>query len=95
MSGNLHARKQRGLAAPAVVALVALGLALCLLLLTLHPAPGHAGVLAAVLLVPVVLFGLVAAPKSLWPAAGPDERLAAPVFCRGPLLPRPPPVDPR
>jgi hypothetical protein len=69
----------------------ALGMALCLLALLLHPAPVHGAALAGFVLLPVVLFGLVLVPRSLWPAADLDQIFAAPVLCRADLFQRPPP----
>lgn len=72
--------------------LAAWGLALCLLaLVLLQPVTPHAPVLAAVVLLPVVLFGLVIVPRLLWPAADLDPLIAAPVRARAQLFQRPPP----
>jgi hypothetical protein len=72
--------------------LAALSLALCLLALALlYPVAPLAPLLAAVLLLPVVLLGLVVVPRSLWPVANLDQRFAAPVLCRADLFQRPPP----
>jgi hypothetical protein len=72
--------------------LAALGLALCLFaLVLLHPVSPQAPVLAAVILLPVVLFGLVAVPRSLWPAADLDPLVSIPVRARAHLFQRPPP----
>jgi hypothetical protein len=72
--------------------LAVLGLALCLLVLALlHPIAPQAPVLAAVILLPVVLFGLVVAPRSLWRAADLDPLVPLPVRARAPLFQRPPP----
>lgn len=67
------------------------GLALCLVLLLLHPAPVHGGAVSAVLLLPVFLFGLVLVPRSLWPASDLEQRFALPILCRASLFQRPPP----
>jgi hypothetical protein len=72
-------------------AFAALGLALCLVALTLHSAGTHAPALSAFVLLPVVLFGLVLVPRSLWPAADLEQRFALPVLCRAQLFERPPP----
>jgi hypothetical protein len=69
----------------------ALGLALCLVVLMMHPAGTHAPVLSAMVLLPVMLFGLVLVPRSLWPAADFEQRSAVPVLCRAQLFERPPP----
>jgi hypothetical protein len=71
--------------------LAALGLALCLVALMVHPLDAHAPVLSAFVLLPVVLFGLVVVPRSLWPAADLEQRFALPVLCRAQLFERPPP----
>jgi hypothetical protein len=71
--------------------LAALILALCLVALMLHPSGAHAPIPPAVVLLPVVLFGLVAVPRSLWPAADLEQRVAGPVLCRAQLFQRPPP----
>jgi hypothetical protein len=72
--------------------LAAVGIAILLLALVVPPAAGM--VLAtALVLTPVFLFGLVAAPRSLWPAADLEQRFAAPVLERAPLFQRPPPVS--
>lgn len=70
----------------------AFGLALCLLaLVLLHPATPHTPLLAAVVLLPVVLFGLVAVPRTLWPAADLDPLTPVPLRARAQLFQRPPP----
>jgi len=66
-------------------------MALCLVALTLHPVATHGPVLAAFVLLPVVLFGLVTAPHSLWPTADGEQQWAVPVLCRPHLFQRPPP----
>ncbi|HEY6446052.1 MAG TPA: hypothetical protein VIY53_06305 [Acidobacteriaceae bacterium] len=71
--------------------MAALGLALCLVLLLLHPAPANGAAFAAVLLLPVSLFGLVLLPRSLWPASDLEQRFALPILCRVSLFQRPPP----
>jgi hypothetical protein len=72
--------------------LAVLSLAVCLLALALlHPIAPQAPVLAAVILLPVVLFGLVAVPRSLWPAADFDPLATIPVRARAHLFQRPPP----
>lgn len=72
--------------------LAAVGVAIGLLLLVMHPA-GGAALVAALVLTPVVLFGLVVAPRSLWPAADPDRRVVLPVLALAELFQRPPPVS--
>jgi hypothetical protein len=69
----------------------ALGLAFCLVALLLHPMPAHGPALAGFVLLPVLLFGLVVVPRSLWPAAELDQNFAAPILCRANLFQRPPP----
>lgn len=71
----------------------ALGLALCLLALLVHPAPAQGAVLAAFVLLPVFLFGLLPAPRPLWPPADPERRSAGTVLCRAGLFQRPPPFS--
>jgi hypothetical protein len=71
--------------------MAAVGLALCLVLLLLHPSPAGGAGFAAVLLLPVSLFGLVLVPRSLWPASGLEQRFAVPILCRASLFQRPPP----
>lgn len=69
----------------------ALLLTLCLAAILLHPASAHAPALSAIVLLPVVLFGLVMVPQSLWPAADFEQRTAVPVLCHAQLFQRPPP----
>lgn len=73
----------------------ALMLALCLMALMaaliLHPVSSHAPAMVAIILLPVVLFGLVVVPRSLWPAADCEPRLAVPLLSRAQLFQRPPP----
>lgn len=69
----------------------ALSLAVCLLLLAFHPAPAHSASLAAFVLLPVLLFGLVLVPISLWPAFDLDQHFVALPVCRANLFERPPP----
>jgi hypothetical protein len=71
--------------------LVVLGLALCLVALLLHPAAVHNTPPATFILLPVLLFGLVLVPRSLWPSTDLNQRFAAPVHCRSDLFQRPPP----
>jgi hypothetical protein len=76
--------------------LAALALALCLLaLLLLQPVATHAPVLATVILLPVALFGLVAVPRALWPAAELNPLHPLPAQARAHLLQRPPPISRR
>jgi hypothetical protein len=71
---------------------VALGLALGLLVFALLvPAASHAPVLAAFILVPVVLFGLVTVPQTLWPANNLEPLVPLPAPARATLFQRPPP----
>jgi hypothetical protein len=67
----------------------AVGLALCLVALLAHPVAGYS--LAALILAPVLLFGLVLVPRSLWPAADPGVCFAPRVLARAHLFQRPPP----
>ncbi len=70
--------------------LAAFSLAVALLLLVAHPAAGVA-LIAALVLTPVTLFGLVLVPHSLCPAADPAPLRDLPIFCRAGLFQRPPP----
>lgn len=72
--------------------LKALGIALCLLLLTAQPMAAVA-LATALILMPVLLFGLIVVPRSLWPAADPDQHFVESAFGRAELLQRPPPVS--
>lgn len=67
------------------------GLAVCLLALLLHPSLAQSAVVAALLLVPVLVFGLVPVPRSLWPCRDLDHRFALHVRSRASLFQRPPP----
>ena len=71
--------------------LAAFVVALCLLALLLHPAAPHVPVLAALVLLPVALFGLVTVPRSLWPASDLNPLVCLPVRARASLFQRPPP----
>ncbi|HEX4065018.1 MAG TPA: hypothetical protein VHZ09_03265 [Acidobacteriaceae bacterium] len=70
--------------------LAMMGMAICLLMLVVYPAAGVA-LATALVLTPVLLFGLVVVPWSLWPAA--DPRLVPAVFGQAELFQRPPPVS--
>ena len=74
-----------------VYKLIALGIGLCLLALLAHPAPAHAPALAAFVLLPVVLFGLILVPRSLWPCCDLEQALALEVRTPTTLFQRPPP----
>jgi len=63
-----------------------------LLLLVAHPAAVTA-LVAAFVLLPVVLFGIVAVPRSLWPALDLEAAFTAPIPVRARLFERPPPVS--
>ena len=67
------------------------GLTVCLLALLLLHGPVQGLVLAAVVLFPVLLFGLVPVPGSLWPLCRLEQRFALPIRCRTTLFQRPPP----
>jgi hypothetical protein len=67
----------------------AFGLLLCLLALLANPA--HALSSAALLLFPVLLFGLISVPRSLWPVGAPDTACTPRRLARAPLFQRPPP----
>ena len=73
--------------------LAAFGLAICLVALALHPTAASAAALAAFILLPVALFGLVLTPRSLWPVADPAPHFALPVFWLAELFQRPPPFS--
>lgn len=73
--------------------LAAFGLAICLIALVLHPTAAAAVAMAAFILLPVALFGLVLAPRSLWPVADPAPHFALPVFWLAELFQRPPPFS--
>lgn len=66
------------------------GLAVCLLALLLHPLLAQSGI-AALVLVPMLIFGLVCVPRSLWPCRDLDHCFALPVRSRAGLFQRPPP----
>lgn len=72
--------------------LAAIGMAICLLMLVVYPAAG-VGMATALILTPVLLFGLVTVPRSLWPAANPDQRFVSAVLGRTGLFQRPPPFS--
>lgn len=67
-------------------------LAIGLVLLAVHPVAGVA-LVASLVLTPVLLFGLVAVPRSLWPAADLDQRFVAPLLSLAGLFQRPPPIS--
>jgi hypothetical protein len=67
----------------AVLGLLALAL--------LHPLAPQGPVLAAVILLPVALFGLVLIPRLLWSASDRDPLIPVPVRARAQLFQRPPP----
>ncbi len=73
--------------------LAAFGLAICLVALVLHPTAASAAAMAAFILLPVALFGLVLAPRSLWPVVDPAPQLALPVFWLAELFQRPSPFS--
>jgi hypothetical protein len=68
------------------------GVVLCLLALFLSPVPA-VGLALSLVLAPVLLFGLVLVPQSLWPAADREQTFAAPILSRVPLFQRPPPFS--
>jgi hypothetical protein len=71
--------------------LAVLALTACVAALILHPAPAHHAPFAPFVLLPLVLFGLVFIPRSLWFSSVLDQRLSPPVLCRTNLFQRPPP----
>jgi hypothetical protein len=73
--------------------LAALVLAICLVALVVHPTAAGFAALAALVLVPVALLGLVEVPRSLWPALDLELALAVSVLPRASLFQRPPPAS--
>jgi hypothetical protein len=84
MDSTISLSKWRGFAA--------LGMAFCLLALLVSPVPA-VGLALGMVLVPVLLFGLVLVPQSLWPAADREQTFAAPILSRVALFQRPPPFS--
>jgi len=74
--------------------LAAMGMAILLLALVVHPAASVA-LAAALVLTPLLLFGLITIPRSLWPAADLEPGFVAPIRGRTALFQRPPPVSNR
>ncbi|MGA8108243.1 MAG: hypothetical protein WB974_02340 [Acidobacteriaceae bacterium] len=72
--------------------LATIGVAICLLLLVVQPAAGVA-LATALVLTPVLLFGLVVVPRSLWPAADPEQRFDSALLGRAGMFQRPPPIS--
>jgi hypothetical protein len=72
--------------------LAVVGTAICLLMLLVHPAAG-VGLALGFVLAPVLLFGFVLVPRSLWPSADLELSFAAPIFERAELFQRPPPFS--
>jgi hypothetical protein len=68
------------------------GMGICLLALICSPPVGVA-LAAALVLAPVLLFGLIIVPRSLWPSADLELSFAAPIFERAELFQRPPPFS--
>ncbi|MGA7521357.1 MAG: hypothetical protein WBW84_02685 [Acidobacteriaceae bacterium] len=73
--------------------LAGLGAVLLLLVLAVHPATAMVGVAAAMVLLPVALFGCVLVPWSLGAVDVPESRVARPVLVRARLFERPPPIS--
>jgi hypothetical protein len=71
--------------------LAALGLGLCLVAMLVHPALAHGSPVAAFVLLPMILFGLVLVPLFFWPPSGLGQRVAARPAYRTNLFQRPPP----
>ena len=82
---------KRRIAISALHKLAAVGIGLCLLAVLVHPAPAHTPALAAFILLPVVLFGLILVPRSLWPCRNVEQPVALAVRGRTSLFQRPPP----
>ncbi len=72
--------------------LAAMGMVIGLLLLVVQPAASVA-LAAALILTPVFLFGLVVAPRSLWPAADLEQPFVRRMPARAALFQRPPPAS--
>ena len=72
--------------------LAAVSMGIVLLALVVQPAASIA-LAAALILTPVFLFGLVAAPRSLWPAADLEQRFVLPLLRKAALFQRPPPAS--
>jgi hypothetical protein len=72
--------------------LAAVSMGIVLLALVVQPAASIA-LAAALILTPVFLFGLVAAPRSLWPAADLEQPVVPRVLARATLFQRPPPAS--
>ncbi|MGA8529296.1 MAG: hypothetical protein WB622_06245 [Acidobacteriaceae bacterium] len=85
MNGRTHLLGWRTLAAWAGVAL--------LLAMAVHPATATVAIAAAVVLMPVALFGSVLVPLSLGSAEVPEPRVGRPILLRARLFQRPPPVS--
>lgn len=69
-----------------------MGMAIVLAVLLVTPAAGVA-LAAALILTPVLLFGLVTVPRSLWLPVGLEQRFVEPVRERVDLFQRPPPLS--
>lgn len=67
------------------------GIVICLLALLLHPVSAAGSVLVACVLFPVLLFGLIPVPRSLWPCRDLNQRRAVLVLSRASIFQRPPP----
>jgi hypothetical protein len=72
--------------------LAAVGGVILLLALLVHPTAAVGFVLSLVL-APVVLFGLVLTPRSLWPALDLERVFGAPILSCAALFQRPPPFS--
>jgi|HubBroStandDraft_1064217.scaffolds.fasta_scaffold282288_1 hypothetical protein len=72
--------------------LAAVGGLIFLLASVVHPTTAVGFVLSLVL-TPVVLFGLVLTPRSLWPALDLERTFGAPILVRAALFQRPPPFS--
>jgi hypothetical protein len=73
--------------------LAALGAGLLLLALAVHPATAMVGVAAAMVLLPVALFGFVLIPLALGAVDAHEPRVARLVLVRARLFQRPPPIS--
>jgi hypothetical protein len=72
--------------------IAAIALLLCLFALLSHPVSAHAIQQYSFLLLPVFLFGLIALPRSLWPASD-DQHFQPFVVSHTDLFQRPPPFS--
>jgi hypothetical protein len=72
--------------------LAAVGELIFLLALVVHPTAA-AGFVLSLVLAPMVLFGLVLTPRSLWPALDLERVFGVSILTRAALFQRPPPFS--